>query len=415
MTLATQALAACQGETPSGDEHEVFFVGYVYDGASGARLKKEQITAVSVKYRDKVIPTEIEPDGRFVTKAALPTWQDYAVYIGAAGYRPFVSLNPGIDVPSSLSMTDGLVGGKTTQTFQMEARLFPLALKAPKVTLTIEQSDALSADVPLPRASGQVRLEPKALSVLEGAVAPSEAIRRWYNHEDLQNQTVTKPFAEGTLELAEGELVYGVSYDITVFGVPGYQPTSFQEPFVAGQVASRTLVLQKEQKDPLRILASSEDECIPPAGTSNEFGATIAIDFNEPVEFANATSTEDIDNGLSVAPTGFSGSSGTYCSLKLSTSPTTQERGSQATIAGKRLTLAFNPTVGFARTDSASFPCVVPANLTRVTYGNLQNVMIRPVGDASRKKTLAELLAAFGGSGFGSASQLVCGSSPNGF
>jgi hypothetical protein len=263
VTLVTSG--GCGPHTPTGDEHEVFFVGYVYDGATGARLRKDQITAISVKFRNNVIATEVEADGRFVTKTALPTWQDYAVSIAAVGYRPFVSMNSGLDVPASVSMTDGLVSGKTTQTFQMEARLFPVALRAPKAVLTIEQSDALTADMPLPRANGQVRLTPRSLSVLENLEKDTRSLRRWYNDEDLQNQTLTKAFAEGTLEIAEGELVYGVAYDIAVFGVTGYQPMQFKEPFVAGQVASRTLVLPKEQKDPLRLLASDAEACVPPA------------------------------------------------------------------------------------------------------------------------------------------------------
>ena len=414
--------AACDSENeapPTGDDHRVYFVGYAYDGATGARLTKAQVPAITIKYRDKVIAADVEADGRFVSKTPLPTWQDYAVSISAAGYRPFVSQNFGIDVPDSVAMTDGLVSGKTTQTFQMEANLFPVALKAPKFTLTIDQADALAATMPMPRASGQVRFSPKSLSVLEGtAQGTSPRVRRWLNDEDLRNQTISKVFAEGKVEVAEGEMVYGVAYEITVFGVAEYQPKVFPELFVAGQVASRTLSLQKEQKDPLRILASNADVCVPPAGSASEFGGALTLEFNEAIEFVGANAAEDIDNGVSITPAGSSAfqQPGSYCSLRSSLSPTVQERGSKVAIAGNKITFSFNPATGLNMPTNTTFPCVVPANLTSITYGNLQNVSLRPIGDSTRKKTLSELVMAFATTGSGSFStQLVCGSKQSQF
>ncbi|MDX2021268.1 MAG: hypothetical protein SF187_13590 [Deltaproteobacteria bacterium] len=417
--LLAITLAGCNSETPSGDDHKVFFAGYVYDGASGARLTKAQLTGVSIKYREKVIVADIEADGRFLTKTPLPTWQDYSVYIAAAGFRPFVSQNPGIDVPASVAMTDGLVAGSTTQTFVMEARLFPVALKAPKVTLTIDQADFASLPPGTPRVAGQVRFAPRSLSFLEASPSTSSSsvrTRRWLNDEDLNNQSITKPFVDGLLEVAEGELVYGVSYEVTVFNVPGYQAKAFPDLLIAGQVASRTFVLSKEQKDPLRILATNVDTCLPPAGNSTEFGAAIFLDFNEPIEFVSATAAEDIDNGITVGPTGplTYPQTGSYCSLRPSASSTVQERGSKATIAASRLTLSFNPSIGLA-TGTISFPCMPPANLSFVAYGNLQNVSVRPIGDNTRKRTLSELFAAFASASGFSTQQIVCGSKLNQF
>jgi len=413
------AQMGCSGETPSGDDHKVFFSGYVYDGASGARLTKGQITGVSIKYRNNVIVAELEADGRFLTKTPLPTWQDYSVYIGATGFRPFVSQNPGIDVPTSVAMTDGLVAGSTTQTFQMDARLFPVALKAPKVTLTIDQADFSSLAPASPRVSGQVRFVPRSLSFLEGSPANSAVslrTRRWWNDEDLNNQSITKPFMEGVVDVAEGELVYGVSYEVTVFSVAGYQAKVFPELLVAGQVASRTLVLSKEQKDPLRILATNVDACLPPAGNSTEFGAAIFIDFNEAIEFVSATAAEDIDNGITVGPTGQLAypQTGSYCSLRPSASSAVQERGSKAVIVASRLTLSFNPSIGLA-SAALNFPCMLPATMSYVGYGNLQSIWVRPIGDNTRKRTLSDLLAAFATPSGVSSQQIVCGSKTNQF
>jgi hypothetical protein len=92
-----------------------------------------------------------------------------------------------------------------------------------------------------------------------------------------------------------------------------------------------------------------------------------------------------------------------------------QERGTKATIVGNKLTLAFNPSVGFARSASTFGGCVLPPNLTRVSYGNLQNVLLRPVGDPSRKQSLSELLAGQGRPGSSSSTQLACGSAQSSF
>lgn len=411
--------AGCGG-SESSDDHRVFFTGYVYDGASGARLTKAQLTAVSVKYRSEVIVADIEADGRFVTQKPLPTWQDYLVYIGAAGYRPFVSQNLGIDVPASVAMTNDLVSGKTTQTFQMEATLFPVALKSPKVSLTIDTADMASAEEALPRSAGQIRLVPKSLSVLEPASGSGSSLvraRRWLNDEDLKNQTLIKPFVGGVAEFAEGELVYGVSYEVSIFGVMGYQPRVFPDLLVAGQVASRTLVLVKEQKDPLKIVASNADSCVPPAGNSTEFGAAVTLDFNEAIELVSTNAAEEIDNGVFVAPTGSLAypQTGSYCGLRTSTNPAMQERGTKVTILANKLTLSFNPSIGLNMT-TAPFACMAPPNFTSVTYSNLQNVVIRPVGDSTRKKTMSELLTAFAQqTGGGSSSQIVCGSRASSF
>jgi hypothetical protein len=153
--LATSAmgLVSCAAESQLTDKHKVYFVAYVYDGARGVRLAKGSITSVAIRYRDKSIATDIDADGRVVAREPLPTWQDYAVYITADGYRPFVSHNPGIDIPASVAMTDGLGGLGTIQTFHYGAYLFPTGLKAPALVLNIEYADGVSVLPAAPFAS----------------------------------------------------------------------------------------------------------------------------------------------------------------------------------------------------------------------------------------------------------------------
>lgn len=428
------ASASCGPADKNTDDHKVYFVGYVYDGATGARLNAGKLTAISLKYRDKVVNTKIEPDGRFVSLDPLPTWQDYSVFIGAQGYRAFVSNNPGIDVPRALSMTDALAGAATVQTFHYDAYLFPTTLKTAKVVFTIEKSDAATEMPTPPRAAGTLRLRPLGSSLLDrgtqsvndGSESTSTTIvRRWSNDEDRQNNTLTKPFMEGRVEIAEGELAYGVAYEIAVFDVKGYQPvvvgvssqqdgSAQSRTFVAGSVTSRSVTLQKELKDQLRILATNADTCMPPAGSSMAFGAEIRMTFSEEIEFVSPTAAEDIDNGVSITPPG-QGASSTYCGLKMSTDPTRQERGTRATIEGNVLALAFNPSVGISPTSQYGSACMVPPALTAVTYGNLGNVQLRPKGDLTRKRALGQMVAELAsGSSFGNAG-ISCGRSASSF
>jgi hypothetical protein len=404
--LALSGLGCSDEATKVVDQHKVYFVGYVYDGARGVRLGKVNVGSVSIRYRDQIIAAEIEADGRFVTKDPLPTWQDYAVTIVAEGYRTFVSRNAGLDVPASLAMTDGLAGAATTQTFHYDAHLFPVGLKAPKLAFTIEQADELATSIqgmPAVRASGSIRLRPESTSLLESASTTtnpvtgatiSPRVRRWPNDEDLLNQTISRAFTEGRVEFAEGELVYGVNYQVAIFDVRGYQPLvlSGQQGILAGGLTSRTVVIQREQREPLRIVSSNAASCMPPAGSSTEYGAAIKLVFNEPVEAASTTLAEDIDNGVAIAPTGFSTGSGSYCALKENRDPLLQERGTRVTIEGSSLTLAFNPSVGI---NAITPSCLIPTTLTSVAYGNLQSVFLRPMGDTNptRRRSLSAMVA----------------------
>jgi len=410
------AALSCGGNDSTG-KHEVYFVGYVYDGASGKRLAATDLTAISLKYRDNIIKTTIESDGRFVTTDPLPTWQDYAVYVGAPGYRPFVSNNAGIDVPKSVQMTDGVNSHGTVQTFDVTIRLFPVALAAPKVSITIEKGDAL-VTVPAPaRASGTIRLTPVSSSLIQQG--SSTADRVWANDEDLLTQTLTKPFTGGLAEFAPGELVYGVSYQIAIFDVEGYQPftgsssgsPSSTSVINAGAVTSLFLTLQPVAKAPLRILGTDADKCTPPATSSNAYGAMINVTFSEEIEPAGPTFAEDIDNGLAI--TSAAATTGSNCTLNINADPTKQERGTKAAIDGRVLTLSFNPVAGLATISQFGTTCMTPTALTSVVYA-LANVFVQPKSDPVRKANVGTLLTQFAsGSTLGTtASSLSCPTRP---
>src|SRR4051812_26111670 len=64
-------------------KHDVYFNGYVYDGADGSRL---QGYTLEVQYRDAIMPGTVAPDGRYQL-GPIPVFQDYTISITANGYR----------------------------------------------------------------------------------------------------------------------------------------------------------------------------------------------------------------------------------------------------------------------------------------------------------------------------------------
>jgi hypothetical protein len=390
VALTSLSAASCSS-SPTPATHDVYFVGYVYDGATGQRLAAKDVMSVSIKYRDQVIHTNIEDDGRFVSTDPLPTWQDYTVAVTATGYRPFESDNAGIDVPKSLQMTDGVATLGTQQTFHFDVRLFPTSLMAPAVTVTIQKSDALVAVPPPGPASGTLRLQPVSSSVLE-AGDPS-AVPVWPNDDDLLNQTVTLPFTGGTATIAAGTLVYGVTYAMTIFDVDGYQPFTgqgSQAVLTAGSLTSLAVTIQVDTKAPLRILQTDAGKCVPPLPTDTKPGGDVDITFSEDIEASDATLAEAIDDGVSIS---VSNPTSLYCPLSVSTDPTKQERGTSATITGNMLTLAFNPSVGLATMTTFGTTCTPPPAFAAIVYGNLANVFVQPKGDPVRKRSLTAMLA----------------------
>jgi hypothetical protein len=406
------AAVGCGTNGPTSADHNVYFEGNVYDGSGAGVLMKAQINSISIEYRDKLIRVDIDDSGRFTTKDPLPTWQDYVVTIQADGFRPFVSHNPGFEVPASLAgMQQGLAEISTTQTFNFDAYLFPSTLTAPAMTLTVATVDDMTGNMgALGKAAGTIRLRPTTQSTVQiGAVDTSTATPRasrrvWSNDNDLLTSTLTDMFTAGTYNVMKDKLVYGVQYEVSIYDVDGYQPyDSATDPkgsqnFVAGNVMSKTFQLAKIGKDPLRITASTATTCTPPAPNATTPGATIVLTFSEPIEVVGTTYAEDVDNGLSIQEVPSFG-----CPLKSGfASPTMQERGTSVTIAGSMMTFSWNPSVGLTPSMDPMNPgftlCTAPTSITSVTYG-ISTIQVQPKGDPTRKAFLSAMLQQFNPSG----------------
>jgi hypothetical protein len=398
--------AGCNSNGPTSADHNVFFEGNVYDGAGMGVLNKTQIGSVSIEYRDKLIRVNIDDSGRFTSQDPLPTWQDYMVTIAADGYRAFVSHNPGFEVPASLAgMQQGLAQITTTQTFDFDAYLFPVALVAPAMTISVATIDDTTGNPAFGKAAGTIRLRPITQSGIQVGAAdtatatPRASRRVWANDNDLLGPTITQMFTAGKADIAAGALVYGVMYEVSVYDVDGYQPsvTAANSGIVAGTVMSKTIQLAKVSKDPLRILSSTGNMCTPPTPTSTMPGAQIVLTFSEPIEAVGTNLAEDVDNGLSISSQG-TPQTFNLCQLKSGFDPTKQERGTTVAISGAMMTFSWNPSVGLtAPVDPVSMfnVCTTPTTITSVTYSGLSQDFIQPMGDPTRKRLLSAMLQEF--------------------
>src|SRR5215204_4152890 len=101
---AFAAIGCADDETvpPDPIEHQVYFAGYVYDGASGARLTQYTVEGA---VRDAKQPGTLDTEGRYAL-GPFGIWQDYTIVILADGYRFFRSNNAGIDLPETMANSD---------------------------------------------------------------------------------------------------------------------------------------------------------------------------------------------------------------------------------------------------------------------------------------------------------------------
>jgi hypothetical protein len=357
--------------------HDVFFDGYIYDGALGTRL---QGYTLEIQYRDTVVSGTVAPDGRYLV-GPIPVFQDYSVTVTASGYRSFRSHNAGYSIPGPDSLEAALAGTSTVQTHFFDAYLFPSALQSGDVNLGVRQLTTTGAPV----AAGKLRLRAVSESLLADSAekTPSGVTGQlWTNDEDLQSQPVTKDILGGNVTVTGAELVYGVSYLLSIYDVPGYQP--FESTITAGRDGTKTFALAEETAEPLVLVSSTVSSCHPPASPLETQSAVVTFEFNQDIELSACTlpggNPEIIDSGLSIFSSNTDGDS-TYNTLRTNASPAVQERGGSVTAAGKTLTLAWNPSVGLLTNDPQDV-------ITQVTYSGLTSLFVQPIGKPGAKVSI---------------------------
>jgi hypothetical protein len=371
--LATTSAAGCSSNDNKSGTHDIWFNGTVIDGVTSTPLTAYTINLV---WAQKTIKGKVDASGRF-SIGPLPAWNDYGIVIEAGPtYRAFSSFNSGIAPPAPPASSQGTVytaadiyTSDTTQTFNFDAYLFPTSVMAPDVSITV-----LETGVGATSPSGSIRLQPTTLPSIQ-AGASEIAGQVWGNDNDLFAGVVNDTFSNGTYTAAGAQLLYGVNYSVTVFGVEKYQPGTGSVQ--AGYTNQALIPLMQQSKTPLAMLQNDANTCIVPLPTSNAYGAKINVTFNQPIQFVGTAYAELFDNAFNAVPGTGTGTT-SICPLKNGTiDATMQERGTKVEALGNVISFSWNPANAW---DLSFIGCSVPTMVNSVTYGIPSNVMIMPMG-----------------------------------
>jgi hypothetical protein len=358
------ALSGCSSDastsvTTVGDDY--YFNGMVYDGATGARLTAYGVT---LQYFNRTYTGKVDAAGRYFLGPLRPN-NDYTIGIQSDGYRSFLSHNALRPVPKP---------GEGESLFY-DAYLFPTALAAPDAKFSV----ALEGSTDLP--SGSIRLRPTSGSILDSDPSEQPAgvgNQVWGNDEDLQFGSVDVPFSKGQVTVPGDQLVYGVSYAVTVYGVSGYEvlTAAYQSGLDSGTVP---LVLGKQQETALSLVSRSDNQDPDPSGA-------FVMVFNKPVEIyppgTEAAAGLAIDDALSISPIDGDADGDLNTLNAVSAS-----RGVTVTATGTQVKIVWDKTTALTHQDPTD-------PVTAVTYGALDMVNVRPVGGNVASVTpLAALLA----------------------
>jgi hypothetical protein len=364
----------CKDEDPTGANHEIWFMGSIYDGATGAVLVDYDISLV---YGATTVKGKVDRGTGRYTLGPLPAWNDYGVIISQGGYRAFTSYNSMIapPTPPPASQQSDVYTARTMQTFDFDAYLFPDSLQSSALTVNITKADPAAAP-----ASGSIRLRPTTLPVIQDQ-ASGVTGQVWSNDQDILSNVYAADFSGGTLPIDAGMLVYGVTYQVTVYNVEGYQPGTAT---VRAGLQDSVIVNITTSASPLILISSTVSNC-KPYGTSTTVSNTAQVTFTfntsaiEDVTSSVGKGPEVLDNGVTVS-TLFG------ATLKPSASTAVQERGTMFLLNGNTLTISFNPVLGIQSQ-------IANDTISYVIYNNLSSIMLQPTGHPELVKSLATLAA----------------------
>jgi hypothetical protein len=373
--LAAVALLTVGGFAPGcGEEakggHQIWFMGSVYNGATGAILSGYEISLVS---GTTTLRGTVDANGRY-TLGPLQAWNDYAVTITAANYRGFTSYNAGIapPTPPPASQASDVYTANTTQTFDFDAYLFPNGLQAAALTVSIVKPDASPA-------VGSLRLRPTTASSIQDQAAGVTG-QVWANDQDMLAAVHSRDFTEGTVVFYPDELVYGVTYQVTVYDVDGYQPTTAT---VRGGLQDTLVVNIVTTASPLLMVSNTIMQCRPAGQSTNVVSAAqVTFMFNQPVEdvtpAASGRAAEVLDDNIQVMTSLGS-------TLKSDLSTTASEHGTSFMLSGTMVQIAWNPSAGLNTPSAAD-------TINYVNYGGLSGIMLQPIGHPELVKSLSSML-----------------------
>lgn len=367
--LVATLFTGCKDDGSADGQY--WFSGYVFDGATGALLIDYDLR---LRWLNTTVTATVDETGRYVV-GPLSQSQDYSVEIEAEGYRYFRSDNPMlIDLPEDFA--DGKAG------FIYQAYLFPEALLAPDVTVSVLPDDTLT----LPN-TGTVRLRPvtpHSLLADETDEIPASVYQQvWFNDADLLEATVTAPITNGVATFAGDTLVYGVTYEVAVYGVEGYQPDDSAAYVTAGAESFEDAIITSFGEPALDLVYKTNDRRFPQSGPY-----AITFVFNRPIEFGVPatvkTYAEILDENFSINSPDTE-PDGVVNVLASDASDTAQERGTTIVIADNTMTVSWNPSGSLASQD-ADDP------YESLTWSGFGGILIQPVGVPSEEEPLSNFL-----------------------
>jgi hypothetical protein len=365
-------VSGCGGGEERSGNHQIWFMGSIYDGATGAILNGYDI---SLTYGKTTVKGTVDPNTGRYTLGPLPAWNDYGVTVVLDQYRAFTSYNSGIapPTPPPSSQASDVYNASTTQTFDFDAYLFPTSVMATDLTVNVLKADPAAAP-----AVGKIRLRPNSMPVIQDQ-ASGVTGQVWANDQDILAAVYSADLEGGSHIVAAANLVYGVTYQLTIYGVDGFQPATAT---VRAGLQDNVVVNIVTTASPLLLVTSTATACRP-YGTSTTVTNTAQITFtfnSSSIEDATTSAgkgPEVLDNGLTVS-TLMGGI------LKTSASTAIQERGTSFLLSGNTLTIFWNPSVGLTTQIAGD-------TISYVIYNNLSAIQLQPTGHPELVKSLSTL------------------------
>lgn len=357
-----------------GDQFGEFnFSGYAIDGVTGRAITNYELELV---FGTTTKSARVDRDTSRFTVGGLPEARDYTVRISADGYRPFESINAAIDYDTEdEEFADGRKG------FIFVAYLYPTSLTAPDTTINVFFGDSIA---PVP--NGTVRLTPAAVSSsLETDFAPIGG-QVWQNTLDRLTGAQSVQIANGVASFPGANLVYGVQYDISVFGVAGYQ-ADLNETITVGNVTAYDMTLVSSADPVLVRQYDSRDIYRGQVPASTPISLTYV--FNRAIELSPtqaqgaAVNSLDLNSNFTLNDADGDAAVITPC---MSVGDLDAECGWTITVSGNTLTLSGVRASDIQTDDPGD-------RVTSVTFGGFGGITIRPVGatSTSQDRTLQQL------------------------
>jgi hypothetical protein len=349
---AALALAGCGGA--SDDRPHNYFRGRVYNGATGERFGTAAGYTIKVFYADVTLEGTVDDAGEFFV-GPVPAYNDYTVQIDSMGMRSFLSHNAMLagDNTSFQHM-------QANQSWYFDAYLFPSGLGSPGATLRVVSQDEQAAV-----ASGQLRLRPTTAPSLTANAPAGVGTQVWTNDEDLQFRAKEYTIANGVVDLAAGELVYGVNYEVAIYNVPGH--SEFRGTYVAGTEGNKSFTIGDLNRSPLAVIFRSDQ--LNQISTDN----SLTLVFNQPIQFdPNFTMNvylQSLDGAFNIISPDFNNNF--MFNTLVADTTFGPERGVSATINGNTLVLQWNPAGALQTTDPGD-------PITQIQFGGLDGVLVRP-------------------------------------